>query len=106
MDFAFAPGTTKYDRMMRKMYSYRQSTTLVNATGINSIKDFFDHLAKTVVNPLTDILIGTHGNESGWMNVQLDPAFDPHSTYEALEKAFNPLTRPANWLIVLLTLGL
>lgn len=93
MDFAFAPGTTKYDRMMRKMYSYRQSTTLVNATGINSIKDFFDHLAKTVVNPLTDILIGTHGNESGWMNVQLDPAFDPHTTYEALEKAFNPLTR-------------
>ena len=93
MDFAFAPGTTGYDGIMRTMFTNRASTTLVNATGVNSIKDFFNHLATHVNSPLTSILIGTHGNESGWMNVQLDPAFDAHTTYEALEKAFDPSTR-------------
>jgi len=93
MDFAFAPGTTGYDSIMRTMFTNRASTTLVKATGVNSIKDFFNHLSTHVSPPLTNILIGTHGNESGWMNVQLDPAFDAHTTYEALEKAFDPSTR-------------
>src|SRR6185312_16432868 len=93
MDFAFAPGATKYDGIMRKMYGFRPSTTVVNKTGVNSIKDFFDDLSKTVTTPLTNILIGTHGNETGWMNVQLDPAFDAHTTFEALEKAFAAVPR-------------
>ncbi|KAA9038476.1 hypothetical protein FW778_13010 [Ginsengibacter hankyongi] len=93
MDFAFAPGATGYDNIMRTMFTNRASTTLVNTTGVNSIKDFFNHLSTHVSPPLTNILIGTHGNESGWMNVQLDPAFDAHTTYEALEKAFAPPTR-------------
>jgi hypothetical protein len=93
MDFAFAPGATSYDRIMRKMYTNRASTTVIKSAGVNSIKDFFNHLSTHVTTPLANILIGTHGNESGWMNVQLDPAFDAHTTYEALGKAFNPTTR-------------
>ncbi|MDN3657351.1 hypothetical protein QWZ08_16995 [Ferruginibacter paludis] len=95
MDFAFAPGASGYDIIMRKMFTNRASTTLINKRGINSVKDFFNHLASAgvVATPLTDILIGTHGNESGWMNVQLDPAFDAHTTYEAMESAINAPTR-------------
>ena len=95
MDFAFAPGASGYDRIMRTMYSYRQTTTLVKKTGVNSIKDFFDHLAaaNVVTIPLTNILIGTHGNESGWMNVQLDKAFDAHTSYEAMEKVMAAVPR-------------
>lgn len=93
MDFAFAPGATKYDGIMRTMYTNRASTTLISAKGVNTIKDFFAHLASHVTTPLTDILIGTHGNDSGWMNVTLDQTFGAHTTYEFLEKAFDPATR-------------
>lgn len=95
MDFAFAPGATGYDVIMRKMLTNRASTTLVNKRGVNSVKDFCNHLAGVgvVATPLTDILIGTHGNESGWMNVQLDPAFEAHTTYEAMESVINAATR-------------
>lgn len=93
MDYAFAPGATGYDRIMRTMYGYRASTTLVNQTGVNSIKDFFDHLASAVSTPLTYILVGTHGNESGWMNVALDASVDAHTTYEAMETVMTATPR-------------
>ena len=38
MDFAFARDTTKYERMMSTIHSYRKATTLVNPVGIHSIK--------------------------------------------------------------------
>ena len=96
MDYAFAPGASGYDGMIRRMYSYRPSTTLINKTGVNSVKDFFDHLAVAgtiTTPPLDNILIGSHGNESGWMNVQLDPAFGAHTTYEAIESVMAAIPR-------------
>ena len=44
MDFAFPPGTSKYDLMIGTIYSCRKTTTIVSAPGTNSIKDFFSHL--------------------------------------------------------------
>jgi hypothetical protein len=72
VDFAFVPGTSKYNRMMRTMYSYRPLTTVVNVRGINSIKGFLNHFSTHLSSFPTSILIGPLDNKSGWMNVHID----------------------------------
>jgi hypothetical protein len=100
MDFAFAPGATKYDKIIRKMFTYRTGTTLVNKKGVNTIDDFFNQLTTVVTTPLTYVLIGTHGDEAGYMKIQLDKTTNPtthkidaNTDFEIMERGMAAVPR-------------
>jgi hypothetical protein len=83
MDFAFDPRGTKYDVTIRKMFSLRKDTTVVQQQFINTVDDFFNYLANNVSTPLTNILLGSHGNEAGQMALEFTDGFG-FTSYEAL----------------------
>lgn len=87
MDYAFAPGVSTYDRILRDMLTFRPQTTVVNNASVVSINDFFTHLQANVATPLTNIIIASHGSESAWMKAQLDTVLGPNTTYEDLTQA-------------------
>jgi len=96
MDYAFAPGTTGYDNIMKDLFNHRPNTTLVNQAGIIRVDQFIDHLKTSagVARPVEDMLIASHGNDGGWLQIQFadidadgDGNPDTHTTYEVLEIA-------------------
>src|SRR6476620_77688 len=89
MDFAFAPGASTYDNILRHLLSFRPQTTVVSGNNISTINDFINDLTTRATSPAGTILIASHGSESAWMRAQLNQGtgFDPNTTYEALEQA-------------------
>lgn len=98
MDYAFAPGTTAYDNIMKDLFRRRPNTTLVDQATITRVDEFIDHLETdaAVTRPVGNILIASHGNDGGWMQITLadidadgDGNPDTNTTYEVLEEADN-----------------
>lgn len=98
MDYAFAPGTTGYDRIMRDLFAHKAGATLINQAGVRRVDQFISHLKTDsgVSRPVDNLLIGTHGNDGGWFQVQLadidgdgDGRPDANTTYSVLEIADN-----------------
>lgn len=105
MDYAFAPGGTRYDDLARTLLGRIPNTTLIGrsalaqpANGPNSfdVAAFIDHLSTNaaVAKPIENLLITTHGNDSGYMVIDLDRvSLDAagnnatHTTYEVLDQA-------------------
>ena len=75
MDYGFAPGVSDYDAYMRTFISYRTATTLVRPKRVTTVAGFFRHLdaapAANVPRPIGDMLIASHGNDLGWMKIDL-----------------------------------
>jgi hypothetical protein len=88
MDYAFDPRSTRYDKVIRTMFSYRPNTTVVQGPGLNTVEDFFNNLANNVSTPLTNVLLGSHGNEAAQMALEFVDGFG-YTSYEALEFAIN-----------------
>lgn len=86
MDFAFDPRSTKYDIVLRRMFSYRKTTTVVQQAWLNTVNDFLTYLVANVSSPLTNILLGSHGNEAAQMALLFTDGFG-FTSYEALEFA-------------------
>jgi hypothetical protein len=86
-DYAFAPGTSDYDIKMQALFLNRANTTLIGGFGIIHLEGFFKHLAETIPKPVGDLLIASHGNDRGFMQIDLDSGSGTHITYEALEQA-------------------
>jgi len=96
MDYAFAPGTTGYDNIMKDLFNQRPNTTLINQAGITRADQFIDHLETSggVTRPVEDMIIASHGNDGGWLQIQFadidadgDGNPDTNTTYEVLEIA-------------------
>jgi hypothetical protein len=96
MDYAFAPGTSDYDNMMKDLFNHRPNTALINQAGISRVDQFIDHLETDagVTRPLENIVIATHGNDGGWMEIQFanidvdgDGVPEVNTTYEVVEIA-------------------
>ncbi len=96
MDYAFAPGTTGYDNIMKDLFRQRANTSLIDRAAITQVDQFIRHLATGagVTRPVGDMLVASHGNDNGWMEIQLanidadgDGVTDANITYEVLEIA-------------------
>lgn len=96
MDYAFAPGTTAYDNIMKDLFNQRPNTSLINQAGITRVDQFIDHLETDagVTRPVEDMFIASHGNDGGWLQIQFadidadgDGNPDTNTTYEVLEIA-------------------
>lgn len=98
MDYAFAPGTTGYDNIMKDLFRQRANTSLVDQAAITRVDQFINHLATDggVTRPVGNMLVASHGNDGGWMQIQIadidadgDGVTDANTTYEVLEVADN-----------------
>ena len=88
MDFAIAPGLSAYDRALRRLYTNRAGTTLVNTPGIDTFRSFIAYLNRTAAaHPTQFILIGSHGDDNAFMKIQFDGAAGANTRYEDLEAA-------------------
>jgi hypothetical protein len=89
MDYAFAPGTTPYDTNMKRLFRRCPNTTLIDVRTVRHVAAFINHLDTTasIPKPVGDLLIASHGNDRGWLQIDLDGGRSTDVTYEVLEAA-------------------
>lgn len=94
MDYAFAPGPTAYDLALKNMLSHRDTTTLIDVPFVTTIRNLVTQLgSKVPPNPLTHVVIGSHGDDNAYMKIQLNGAFGEHTTYEDMVQEMTAATR-------------
>lgn len=89
MDFGFAPGTTPQDNRVRALFTRRTNTTLIHQQSIAHVADFLGHLLNTPADtkPVGNLLIGSHGNDQGWLQIGLDATLGGDIDFEKLVAA-------------------
>lgn len=94
MDYAFAPGGTRYDKLARQLFSNRPNTKLLNNRSLMTVAGFLHYLdtAAGITLPPDDLFVVSHGNDRAWMKIPLDPTQLHHdhtdpTTYETAEAA-------------------
>jgi hypothetical protein len=101
VDFAFAPGTEKRLKMLQQLLRDRTDpspppfdTTLIEVPGVTTVADFIHHVDTVGPLPVTDVVLGSHGNDTGWLEIDLD-AKAPQSnvTYKVVKDAFEDSSR-------------
>lgn len=91
-DYAFAPIPKKHYRGLRELFRRRTNTTVIHSKPLRTGEHFLDHLdtqARTMVitSPVGDLIIGSHGNDRGWLEIDLDNMAPVYTNYEVLEQA-------------------
>jgi hypothetical protein len=89
VDYAFAPGRTEYDGLMRQLFTDRPNTQLISVRGAGTIADFLNNLetAAGITKPTGDLFIATHGNDKAWIQIGLDAASPNDTQYEVVDAA-------------------
>lgn len=90
MDFAFVPGTTKYEqRLQRMMQTRKPKTTLVSKSGVATVVDFLKELEAENVTAAGDLVLGAHAaGQSAFVmpfDTPLDPDHPVRADYEKVE---------------------
>src|SRR5207247_297897 len=93
MDYAFAPGVSDYDGYMRKFLTYRTDTKLIQVKGLTTVAGFFNRPntqpAAQMPKPVGDLLIASHGNDLGWMQIDLIGGGAKHTDFAELTRIMN-----------------
>jgi len=89
MDFGFAPDGDAHVGNLRLMFERRASTTLINAKGVNTVRQFITHLDGNtkITKPVGDLLIGAHANNEGQFFIPMFPGQKGTTKYETLEES-------------------
>ena len=97
MDHAWIPGGDPDSLMAKQLCSDRVlapslDTHVVNAKTIKLLTDVYSELEFTgsIVKPIGDLLLISHGNDSGWMSLDLDSAAGKSTTYAELKTILDP----------------
>lgn len=95
-DYAFVPGTTKYDLAMGKLMEQRPNTTRIKPPGITTLAQFIralsDNPLQSTIDPLITraidrIIVASHANDEGQLKLSLDGGADKFVDYEDLVEA-------------------
>ncbi len=98
MDYAFAPGRTGYDNIMKLLFRRRPDTSLIDRNRVTRIDQYLNHLstAASVALPVSDFIVASHGNDAGYMQIQLADIrlagrrrAETITSFEVLEEAVN-----------------
>jgi hypothetical protein len=85
MDFALAPGPTRYDRALRRLYVNRANTTSLDHTIIDNFRMFISSLnGNAAARPLTHMHLASHGDDNAFMSMKYD-MFTAGTRWENLE---------------------
>ena len=96
MDYAFAPGGTGFDRIVRGMFSRRANTTLTGARrGRSTVNEFIEHLdaSSSITMPIDNILLGTHANSQGYLFTPMFSRQRGPTSFEILEDTISDTTK-------------
>jgi hypothetical protein len=96
VDFAFAPGNEPRLKMLQQLLRDRTDggtldTTFV--TGRSTVTEFLSHVDTVATKPTGDLLLGSHGNDTGWLEIDLDSAAARTVSYAVLKEAFDDVVR-------------
>jgi hypothetical protein len=98
VDFAFAPGEESRLKMLQQLLRDRTDggaldTTLIESTGVTTIAEFIRNVDTSQTLPTGDLVLGSHGNDTGWMEIDLDAAADRVVSYKVLKEAWDDVAR-------------
>ena len=95
MDFGFAPDGDAHVGNLRALFERRTSTTLINARGLSTVRQFITHLDKTssITKPVDDLLIGAHANNEGQFFIPMFPGQKGPTKFETLETTLKDATK-------------
>jgi hypothetical protein len=100
MDYAFAPGVEKALKLLQQLLRNRTDgpggsldTKLIEASGVTTVRDFLVQVDTTEPLPTGDLILGSHGNDTGWLEIDLDAAASRVVSYAELKKAWDDVTR-------------
>jgi|HubBroStandDraft_4_1064222.scaffolds.fasta_scaffold01048_6 hypothetical protein len=65
MDYAFVPGVTCYEKLLKRAMKSRKNTTLIDKAGIATIADFLQSLA-TNSQQADNLVMGAHANDEAF----------------------------------------
>jgi hypothetical protein len=93
MDYAFVPGTSPYENLLRVMLGRRADTKVISKDGLTSLSDFFGELVTETLT-VDDLVPGGHASDEGFLFIAADQSIvDPGTnktvpvTYEMLDQA-------------------
>jgi hypothetical protein len=105
MDLAWVPGGDPASLLAKELYADRVNAATSLDTRLVSVKSkqLVDVIVdvdtdSTIAKPLADLILVSHGNDTGWLKIDLDPAADTSVTYQVLYEilnAANPARRTA-----------
>lgn len=95
MDFGFAPDGDVIIANMRSMFERRANTRLINARGVNTVRQFITHLETNngITKPVGDLLLGGHANNEGEFKLPMFPGHGGWTNYETLEDSLKNTTK-------------
>ena len=100
VDYAFAPGTEPRLQMLQQLLRDRTDTAsppldtkLIEVAGVTTVVDFLRHVDTTESLPATDIILGSHGNDTGWLEIDLDATSPRAVSYKVLKDAWDDTAR-------------
>jgi hypothetical protein len=98
VDYAFAPGSQPELKLLQQLLRDRTDgatldTTLVEVAGVTTVTDFIHRVDTTEPLPVGDLLLGSHGNDTGWLEIDLDAAAPRAVSYQVLKEAFDDAAR-------------
>lgn len=87
MDFGFGPSRDAYVASLRQLFSRRTNTTLINARGVNTVRQLIHHLDNSngIARPIGDTLLGAHANDAGQLFLPAFPGQRGPMLFETLE---------------------
>lgn len=88
-DYGFAPGTTAFDLQMANVVANRPQTIRITDPLVDSLAGFIRALASSalITNPIRDVLVVSHANPEGRLQMRLLIGDAEEITYEDLETA-------------------
>jgi hypothetical protein len=98
MDHAWIPGGDPPSLMAKQLCSDRVlaaislDTHVVTSSAVKLLTDLYPELefTSTVAKPIGDLLLISHGNDTGWMSLDLDSAAGTTTTYAELKTILDP----------------
>jgi hypothetical protein len=97
VDHAWIPGHDADSLMAKQLYRDRVlapslDTHVVDLKTVKLLTDLYTELEFTssVVKPIGDLLLISHGNDSGWMSLDLDSAAATTTSFQELKKILDP----------------
>lgn len=100
LDYAFAPGVERALKMLQQLLRDRTDgpggsldTKLIETAGVATVAEFLRHVDTTEPLPTGDLILGSHGNDTGWLEIDLDAAAERTVSYKVLKEAWDDVTR-------------
>jgi hypothetical protein len=101
VDYAFAPGTEPRLQMLQQLLRDRTDTgpppfdtKLIEVPGVTTIAEFIHEVDISEPLPVSNLILGSHGNDTGWLEIDLDAKAPKREvTYQILKDAYEDTAR-------------